>query len=192
AFLVRRAWWVMLAVGLATLWIGSGIGKLRTEFTIESSLPKNHPLVEIDRTIRQQFGGRNSIVTLLVARDGDVWRPEVLQTVQDATLAALRLEGVIGQNVVSLAAPSVRYVQDVGGRIEADVLMKDVPQTPEAVAALRAKVDSDPQLRGMVVTPDQRAAVLIVDFWDSGNGDELVRRVLGIAERFRDRPVDFY
>jgi len=47
---VRRAWLVLLAVALATVWIASGIGQLRSEFNIESSLPKNHPLVEIDRT----------------------------------------------------------------------------------------------------------------------------------------------
>jgi len=191
-FLVRRAWLVLLAVALATVWIASGIGKLRSEFSIESSLPKNHPLVEIDRTIREKFGGRNIIIALLVPRDGDVWRPDVLQAVQDVTLAALRLPDVISQNVVSLAAPSVRYVEDVDGRIRADPLMKDVPETPEAIAALRAKVESDPQLRGMLVTPDQRAAVLIVDFWNSGDGDALVQRVLKLGDGLPARSIDFY
>ena len=191
-FLVRRAWLVLLAVALATVWIGHGIGKLRTEFNVESSLPANHPLVVIDKTIRRQFGGRNTIIALIVPRHGDVWQPEVLQIVQDATLAALRLEGIIAQNVVSLAAPSVRVVQDVDGRIEADLLMRDVPRTPEAIAALRAKVDADPQLRGMVVTPDQRGAVLVVDFWEDNGGVDLAQRVLRLADGFRDRPVDFY
>jgi len=191
-FLVRRAWLVLLAVALATLWIGSGIGKLRTEFSVESSLPKNHPLVEIDRTIRAKFGGRNTVITLLVPRDGDVWRPDFLQAVQDVTLASLRLKDVIAQNIFSLAAPSVRYVEEVDGRIQADPLMQEVPQTPEAIAVLRAKVESDPQLRGMLVTPDQRAAVLIVDFWNSGEGDAVVQRVLKLADGLRDRGIDLY
>ncbi len=191
-FLVRRAWLVLLAVALATAWIGYGISKLRTEFNIEAGLPASHPLVQIDKTIRRQFGGRNTIIALIVPRQGDVWQPEVLQVVQDATLAALRIDGVIGQNVVSLAAPSVRVVQEVDGRIEADLLMRDVPRTPEAIAALRAKVDADPQLRGMVVTPDQRGAVLVLDFWQDNTGHDLAHRVLKLADTFRDRPVDFY
>jgi predicted RND superfamily exporter protein len=191
-FLVRRAWLVLLAVALATVWIGRGISKLRTEFNVEASLPANHPLVQIDKTIRRQFGGRNTVIALIVPRHGDVWQPEVLQVVQDATLAALRLDGIIQQNVVSLAAPSVRVVQDIDGRIEADLLMRDVPRTPEAIAALRATVDADPQLRGMVVTPDQRAAVLVLDFWQDNAGDDLAQRVLGLGDRFRDRAVDFY
>ena len=36
----------------------------------------------------------------------------------------------------------MRCVEDVDGRIEADYLMRDVPQTPEEIAALRAKVDA--------------------------------------------------
>lgn len=191
-FLVRHAWLVLLAVGLATVAVGSGIARLRSEFSVESSLPTNHPLVAVDQAIRKQFGGRNTVIALIVPRDGDVWRPEILQVVQDATMAALRLEDVIAQNVVSLAAPGVRYVQDVDGRIEADPLMRDVPQTPDAVAALRAKVESDPQLRGMVVTPDQRAAVLVLDFWHGGDGDEVFQRLQRMSDAFAGQPVDFY
>jgi predicted RND superfamily exporter protein len=191
-FLVRRAWIVLIVLALATVWIALGMGKLRTEFSVEASLPKDHPFVEIDRTIRREFGGRNTVIILIVPREGDVWRTDVLQVVRDATLAATRLDDVIAQNVVSLAAPSVRYVEDVGGSLNIDYLMRDPPQTPEDIAALRAKVESDPQLRGMVVTPDQRAAVLVVDFWNGSSGDDLARRVLALAEPFRDRPVDFY
>ncbi|MGH7787975.1 MAG: MMPL family transporter, partial [Candidatus Binatia bacterium] len=191
-FVVRHAGWVLLAVAIATGWVALGLGKLRTEFKVEANLPANHPLVEVDRTIRAQFGGRNTIIALIVPRQGDVWQPEVLEIVQEATFAALRLPDVIAQNVVSLAAPMVRIVQDVGGRIEADLLMRDVPRTPEAIAALRAKVDGDPQLSGMVVTPDQRGAVLVVDFWEGRAGDELAQRMLTLAAQFRDRPVDFY
>ena len=104
-FIVRYAWVVLLAVALATGWIASGIGKLRTEFNLESNLPENHPLVQIDETIRQSFGGRNTIIALIVPREGDVWRREVLEVVQEATIAALRLPDIIAQNVVSLAAP---------------------------------------------------------------------------------------
>ena len=57
-------------------------GQLRTEFNIEASLPAHHPLVEIDRKIRRQFGGRNTVIALIVPRQGDVWRTDVLDVVQ--------------------------------------------------------------------------------------------------------------
>ena len=107
---------------------------------------------------------------------------------RDVTLAALRLPDVIAQNVVSLAAPSVRHVEDRGGSIEVDYLMRDVPQTPEEIAALRARVEDDPQLRGMLVTPDQRAALVVLDFWEGPQSYEIAQRVLDLIATVRDRP----
>ncbi len=192
-FLVRRAWLVLLAVALVTAWLASGLAKLHTEFDVEKSLPQNHPFVTIDKEIRGKFGGRNTIIALLVPKDGgDVWRTEVLEVVRDATLKALRLDDVIAQNVVSLASPSVRSVKDVGGSLDIDLLMRDPPETPEEMAALRATVEGDPQLKGMVVTPDQRGAVLIMDFWPGPKAHDLADRALALREEFKDAPVELY
>src|SRR5512140_733769 len=102
-FVTDHRWAVLLTVVAATLAVSAGIGRLRTDFNVENSLPANHPFVEIDRTIRKEFGGRKTVIVAIVPREGDVWRPEVLEIVRDATLAALRLPDVIAQNVVSLA-----------------------------------------------------------------------------------------
>ncbi|MFN8546213.1 MAG: MMPL family transporter [Candidatus Binatia bacterium] len=191
-FLVRRAWLVLAVITVMTIAVGSGMAKLRQEFDIEKSLPANHPFVQIDRTIRQQFGGRNTMIIAIVPRDGTVWRPEVLEVVRDVTAAALTLPDVIPQNVVSLSAPSVRHVEESGGAVVVDYLMKDVPRTPEAVADLRRRIHDDPQLDGMLVTPDEKAAIILVDFWEGVTAHELAERVVGLREPFRDRPVDFF
>src|SRR5262249_46058202 len=52
--------------------------------------------------------------------------------------------------------------------------------------------ESDPQLRGMLVTPDQRAALLLVDFWDGVSAHEVFDETTSLATPFRDQPVDFY
>jgi predicted RND superfamily exporter protein len=191
-FLTRRAWLVLGAVTLATVALGAGTRRLRAEFSVEASLPAGHPFVQIDRRIRHEFGGRNAMILAIVPRDGDVWRPEILEIVQQVTLDALRLPDVIAQNVVSLAAPGVRHAEETGGSISVDYVMRDVPRTPAEIARLRARVDDDPQLRGLLVTPDDRAALVIVDFWDGVGGHEIFERMAGLVTAFRDRPVDFW
>lgn len=191
-WLVQHAWLVLVLVAIATAVIAAGIRHLRTEFSVEASLPANHPFVRIDQTIRKQFGGRRTLMLGVVPKTGDVWRPDVLATVRDVTLAGLRLDDVIAQNVVSLAAPGVRHVEDRDGAIVSDYLMRDPPETPEEIAALRARVESDPQLRGMLVTPDQRAAIVVLDFWEGPQSYEIAQRVLALIDQFRDRPVDIY
>ena len=112
-FLVGHAWAIVIAVMVATAGLVAGLGRLHAEFDLEASLPANHPFVRIDHQIRRDFGGRNTMIVAIVPREGDVWRPEVLEVVQDVTLAALQLPDVIVPNVVSLAAPSVRHVEEV-------------------------------------------------------------------------------
>jgi predicted RND superfamily exporter protein len=191
-WLVRHAWLVLVLVAAATALVASGMRSLRTEFNIEASLPANHPFVRIDRAIRKEFGGRRTVMLGIVPKNGDVWQPDVLATVRDVTLAALRLPDIMSQNVISLAAPGVRHVEDRGGSIEADYLMRDVPQTRAQMAALRARVEDDPQLRGMLVTPDQRAALVVLDFWEGPQAYEIAHRVLDLIATMRDRPVDIY
>ena len=191
-FLTNHAWSVLAAVALATVLLAAGTRRLRAEFNFEASLPAGHPFVQIDRRIRQEFGGRNTMIVAIVPRDGNVWRSEVLEVVQQVTLAALRLPDVIGQNIVSLAAPSVRHVEESGGAISVDYLMREVPRTPEEIARLRARLDDDPQLRGLLVTPDDQAAIVMVDFWDGVAGHDIYERTAGLAAPYRDRPLDFW
>ena len=191
-FLVRHAWLVILAVALVTAVFANGMRRLYLEIDIEAVLPANHPFVQIDRQIRREFGGRNTMVVAIVPREGQVWRPEILQLVHRLTLDALKLPGIIAPNVVSLASPSVRHAEDRGGSIAVEYLMKEAPKTPEEVKALRARVDDDPQLKGMLVTPDNRAALLFVDFWPDLKRDDAYANTLAMVDPYRSQPVDFY
>jgi uncharacterized protein len=187
-WLVRRAWLVLGVVAVLTVLVGSGMRHLRTEFNVESSLPAGHPFVQIDQAIRKQFGGRRTVIIAVIPDEGDVWRPEVLSVVRDLTLQGLLLQDVIAQNVVSLAAPSVRHVEDRDGNITVDYLMRDVPETPEAIAVVRKRLEAQPQLKGMLVTDDQRAALVMLDFWEGPQSHELASRVLALMDQFEDRP----
>ena len=191
-WLVRHAWLVLALVIAATVFVASGMRQLRTEFSVEASLPTGHPFVRIDQTIRKEFGGRRTMLVAIVPRTGDVWQPDVLTVVHDFTMAALRLPDVMAQSVVSLAAPSVRHVEDTGGSTRVDYLMREVPQTPEDIARLHGLVDDDPQLRGMLVTPDQRAALVVLDFWEGPAADVVAQRVLDLTDTFANRGVDIY
>jgi hypothetical protein len=192
-FVVHRRWFVLSGVLLLTALVASGMAKLRTEFSVENSLPSNHPFVQVDKTIRATFGGRRSVIVAIVPRSGDVWQTPVLEVVRDFTLAALRMPDVMAQNVVSLAAPAVRVVRESGGSIQVDYLMKAVPQTPADVATLRATVEDDPGYEGMLVTPDQKAALVILDFFEGGQESwQIAKSILALIDQYADRGVDMY
>jgi predicted RND superfamily exporter protein len=192
-FVVRHRWLVLAVVAVATAIVGFGMTKLRKEFDVERSLPSNHPFVQVDKKIRATFGGRRLVIVAIVPREGDVWRTPVLEVVRDFTLAGLRLPDVMAQNVVSLAAPAVRYVEESGGAIKVDYLMREAPKTAEEIAALRAKVEADPAYRGLLVTPDQKAAIVVLDFFEGGQESwQIAKSILALIDQFKDRGVDMY
>src|SRR5262249_32234591 len=139
-----------------------------------------------------EFGGRRTLMVGIAPRTGDVWQPDVLAVVHEFTLAALRMPDVMAQNVVSLAAPSVRHVEDTGGSTRVDYLMREPPKTPEDIARLHGLVDDDPELRGLLVTPDQRVAMVVLDFWEGPQAQVIAQRVLGLTEAWANRGVDLY
>src|SRR5262249_11433392 len=102
-WLVRHPWLVLAVVAVATVFVASGMRQLRSDFSVEASLPTGHPFVRIDQVIRKEFGGRRTLLVGIEPRTGDVWQPGVLAVVHDFTMAALRLPDVMAQNVVSLA-----------------------------------------------------------------------------------------
>src|SRR5688572_15258681 len=192
-WVVRHRWIVLVSVLLLTGVVASGMAKLRTEFSVENSLPSNHHFVQVDKKIRAAFGGRRLVIVAIVPRSGDVWQTPVLEVVREFTLAALRMPNIMAQNVVSLAAPAVRVVTESGGGIQVDYLMKEAPQTPEGIAKLRKTVEDDPGYRGMLVTPDQKAALVILDFFEGGMESwEVAKSVLGLMDKYADRGVDLY
>ncbi len=182
----------VIAVVLAvTVLAALAATRLRVKIELESSLPANHPYVQVDREIRESFGGRNHVVIAVLPRNGDVWRPPILEKVKNLTVEVLRLPSVIAANVVSLAAPNARYFEEsAGGAIRPEFLMREVPDTAEAIAALRARVEGDPLYRGTLVTPDQKAVLVFADFWEGIDQIELYHNLDRITAPYRDDETD--
>jgi predicted RND superfamily exporter protein len=165
SFVVRRPGLVLAAALAATLALAAQTPRLVIGFDPESAFPSDHPAVLLDREIRAEFGGRNLVVVAVVARAGDVWRPDVLAAVHGLTETLRALPGSMEPSLVSLASPNVRRVEVTDDGVREEYVMRDVPATADAIAALRAHVMGNPLLRGGVVSDDERAALVSVDFW---------------------------
>jgi len=167
----------LLAITVALAW---RLPTLNREIDIRKLLPPDHPYVVIHHRIEREFGGRNLTAIAVIPRNGDAWQPAVLRKVKAITDEALKLPGVIQQSVVSLSSPNVRSFEDRGGGVAIEYLMRDVPETPEAIAALRAKAEAIAPYRGMLVTPDGKAAMVLLDFWS----DRTMREIADVVEPF--------
>ena len=189
-FIARHAWAVLLVSLIATTIIASGMSRLVLNLDPEEELPPDHPYIVADRTIRKEFGGTNFVAIALVPTSGSIWRPDVLRVVYDLTLDMLNAPGIIRQNVVSLSSPYVRVPEDRGGVLTSDYLMKDVPADEAGVTALRDRYNREPLFKGTVVSDDERAALVLADFYDESNAGAITATIEQAVSKYRSATMD--
>jgi uncharacterized protein len=189
-FVVAHPWMVLLVSLLISAVMGVGATRLHVDTDPEKALPANNHYIALDRKIRKEFGGRNFVAIAVVPTSGTVWRTDVLQVVYQITVDLLNARGIIAQNVVSLSSPYVRIPKDRGGTLVIDYLMREVPADKDGVEALRKLYLSEPLVRGTVVSNDERAAMILADFYDDMTLGEIARIVDDVVARHRSSEID--
>jgi len=189
-FVVAHPWAVLVASLIVSAVMAAGTLRLSVDTAPENVVPGNNHYIALDRKIRKEFGGRNFVAMAVLPSSGTVWRTDVLQVVYDVTLDLLNARGVIPQNVISLSSPYVRIPRDRGGTLVVDYLMQDVPQDEAEIAALRDLYLSEPLVRGTVISKDEKAAMILADFYDNMTLGQIAAIVDEVAARHRSPDID--
>lgn len=152
------------------------------------SVPLDHPYMQKFREYYRDFGGANSVLVALIQEDGDIYNPEFMAQLQQATDDVFFTPGVDRARVMSLFTPNVNYVENVeGGLSGATVIPPDYAPTPEVLEKVRSNV-AKAQVIGRLVTNDQRGAMIMAELLeiDPRTGEKLdYRQVGGYLEDLR-------
>lgn len=173
---------VVAAILAITAALATQLGSLHLEIRRRANLPDAHPFVQIQNRISDIFGGEAIVIIGVVARQGDIFTPEMLGKIQRITDGLRNSPSVIGPSLFSVAAPYVRAVDSSNGALRVEPLMDDVPPTAAVAQRVRERVEADPMFRETLVSADRRAAVIVADFDDRMKDVELaafVERVVG-------------
>jgi len=188
-FVVRRPWFVLLASLAASALVAFGMTRLTVDLDFEKQLPSNDSLVSIDRAIRKDFGGSRFVSIAVVVKSGTIWRAPVLHLVHDLTLDLANARGVIRRNVLSLSAPGVRVPEERDGVLKDSYLMKEVPDDETGIQALRGRYLAEPTLKDLLVSPDERAAMIAVDFYDYMDPSDIAETIYDAIDKYRSADV---
>lgn len=161
---VRRHWWVMLAVFLTTAFLFGFMGRLKLDMDPDLWAPQSHPYVKTTKQLEHLFGGTNFTLIGVFPKDGKVYQPAVLQKIARIQREIEKIKGAIKANTVSLAA---RKTKDVRGGAEGMVvraMFDPMPTTPAQLAQLQAAVNANPLYVNTLVSPQGDAAAILTDF----------------------------
>lgn len=190
--IVQRSGLILTLALLLTAALASQARHIRVRVDRDAAFPQGHRLVQIDRVIRSEFGGRNFVIIAVVPRHGDVWQRPVLDIVRSVTMEVMDLPHAIRKDTVSLASPNARVVTVTRERVVEDYLMRDVPADAAAMAALEERYRSNPLYHGSVVADDEGAAFVLADFWPEARAEDIAAAIADIVARYTGEAVDLY
>ena len=122
----RRKNWFALAIALATGFFAWQMRHLEIYTQFLDLLPRNHAFIRTYEGYREVYGNANTVVAAVVAKDGDIYQPEVLRAV--AALTAKLDSSVVPAEVN--AFPASHYV---------DAQLVDRPRGTRAGGARRPR-----------------------------------------------------
>jgi predicted RND superfamily exporter protein len=127
-------------------------------------LPYRHPFIAVHEKWANQFGGANNLTIMVEVREGTVFTRSALKKVWDITEALDRLPGINHDGIESVAHRSSRYLKMSGGVITMPPVMWGPPPTDWHVAQIRQIVHHAEHLHGILVSLDDKAALVRANF----------------------------
>lgn len=141
--------------------------KIYTDFS--DLLPQKHPYIQTYNRIKENFGGANIVVMAVEVEKGTIFNNETLNIVYEATQGIDSLPDVNHNLVASLTHRTARkvFLTPDGNFASESYYDPNKPALTEAqLDQLRKDVMANPQVYGLLVSPDLKAALIKAQLTD--------------------------
>ncbi|GAB4345384.1 MAG: hypothetical protein Kow0099_25610 [Candidatus Abyssubacteria bacterium] len=166
----------ILAVVIATVLVSLSLRSLRLETDVETMMPEHHPVFIYNKKVEEIFGTKKMVIVGVIDEGPTgVFNPDTLKLVEQLSLRIEEMDGVIGEDVVSL-----RTIDNIVGSeegLEVVRLMETAPDSPEAAEELRRAVFDNEMFLNNVVSPDGTATSIFAKLEDGQNKVEIYDRI---------------
>ena len=167
SWLIRFRVWVVGVIFLATFGMSFSAINIDVKTVFQDLLPSDHEYVKTHNEFKDTFGGSNLVTIMVEVEDGDIFRTDVLNVVNDLTRELQKVSAVNPFQIISLASKKLKEVKASTEGIETKPLMwPEIPQTDAELQELREKVLRNSLVYGPYVSEDLSSTLITVDFID--------------------------
>ena len=180
---------VLLFFALATLFFLAQIPDIPIETSLKKWLPEGNAEVEYYDEIRELFGLASRAV-IAVEREGPegIFNPTTLELVSVLTEEMKELDGVIEDDVISLATQD--NIIGTAEGLEVTPFMEEIPATQAEAEALREAVHGNDMYWGTLVSTDDTGTLILAKFEEGIVKVDLYHRMRDMVESVRARYPD--
>jgi len=180
-WIARHPVWVLIGLGVVTVFFGIFVPQLEFLSDMESMLPQDDPVVERFEETKDTFGSQSVVMIAMAAPEGEtVFDLQTVAKLYALTeeLELLEDEGLL-EDVISPA--NVDTVQGTDVSLIVGPVLPGPPTTEDDAATFREKILEEQQLVGSLVLADGSAVAIILKVHPDAEGDQL--KIADIMER---------
>jgi predicted RND superfamily exporter protein len=153
---------VLSLIFLATLVFAAALPKLRIYSDFSDLLPQEHSYIQTYNRIKENFGGANMIVMAIEVEQGTIFNNDTLKLVHEATQGVDNLPSVNHNLVSSLTHRTARkvFLSPEGSFVSQPYYDPAKNYSADELAQMQRDVIANPNLFGLMVSPDFKAALI--------------------------------
>lgn len=153
---------VLSLIFLATLVFAAALPKLRIYSDFSDLLPQEHSYIQTYNRIKENFGGANMIVMAIEVEQGTIFNNDTLKLVHEATQGVDNLPSVNHNLVSSLTHRTARkvFLSPEGSFVSQPYYDPAKSYSADELAQMQRDVIANPNLFGLMVSPDFKAALI--------------------------------
>jgi len=155
--ILKLRWFIIAIVAVLTIFLGYQIKNLQINSDVIKSLPDDDPDALLFKKIGEQFGGFE--MGMIILETDNIFKKEVIEHIKQITDTLRTIEGI--SSVTSLTSIIDIKGGDYGIEIGMLVDEYDLPSTPEELEELRERVFPKDMYRGVIVSEDATASLII-------------------------------
>jgi len=193
-FILRHRFSLLAVIGVITAFFCFRVYSLKIATDFFSLYPPRHEYIKLYKQYRKMFGSANVLVCAVEVKEGDIYNLDTINRVNRITQELLTTEGCNALQVISLTHPKLKNVQVTSWGIQIrPVMWPQLPQDQADLNRIRMAVYSNEGIRGFFVSSDDKAASIMVGFWEEGvNPVKLYDRLEQIKAKETDANTNIY
>lgn len=159
-FLINYRYGIVALFLVITIGMAFAMSNLRIETGFKKQLPLKHEYMQTFLQYEKDFGGANRVLVALVARDGNMFTPDFLESFEAISDQVFFIPGVDRASVRSIFTPNVRFVEIVeDGFAGGNVIPSNYAPSPEMFAKVRSNIIKSGEV-GRLVSSDFSGAMV--------------------------------
>lgn len=169
-FLLRNKYKVTaVIVGITSFFVYYMWAHMQITTNFFDLYPPGHPYIQLYQKYRPMFGTANVLQIVVETPEGTIFDdPETFKKVDRITVDLLHnVPGVNGEQVLSVTHPKLKTTLTAGTGIKVVPLTYPrLPDSKEDLEFMRMKVYTTENVRGLFVSPNDKATMIVAGFWE--------------------------